>query len=83
MDRALIVYHYTIHRAHARQEKATIDPEELQSQSAGQEGLSKNWENEARSKCEKVFSLVRSGKVKPESREDLMAVIRTQIRGMG
>ncbi|MGB8353488.1 MAG: GTPase/DUF3482 domain-containing protein [Chthoniobacteraceae bacterium] len=82
IDRALIVYYYVIHRAHAQQEKVTIDPDELLARLETLHCLGKQWDNESRAKCEKVFAQVRSGKASSQDSESLNEVIREHLRSI-
>jgi len=80
IDRAFMVYYFAIQRAHAQRDKVVIDPERLQKELTESQGLSTRWDKDLRSKCDKVFSLIRSGKANPEDREDLNGVIKKQLR---
>ena len=78
MDRAFLLYHYLIHRAHARQDQVTLDlsdgemPDDIL--------LSKRWEEKSLKDANKIFSLVGKGKVSSNDLDELNLIISDKLR---
>lgn len=79
LDRALGVFAYVVHRAHARRDEAVLRSTVLQSvmESAGLSTA--RWEDGRRRSCEHVFGQVRRGKLNPEDRRTLREEVRAQL----
>jgi GTPase Era involved in 16S rRNA processing len=83
IDRAMAVYVFAIQRAHARQDKPAIDPQELLDSGKVEKYLTKNWDTDSRKKCDEVFSKARKGISEPKDRECLTGVLVKWLEAAG
>ncbi len=75
LDRAFGTFFYVINRAHARQDKVTINSAGVKA-TMEEAGISTAcWDDAKRKECEKVFTLIRKNKMASEQREALRQLI--------
>jgi hypothetical protein len=83
IDRAIAVYEFAIQRAHARQDKAAVDPQELLDSGRVEKYLTKSWDGDSRKKCDEVFARARKGIIEPKDRECLAGVLGKWLEAAG
>ncbi len=79
LDRALGTFAYVINRAHARRDEATIQGARMQATMAAAGLSSTRWGDTPRRHCERIFALIRRGKMRGEERRDLRELIRVRL----
>ncbi|MBX3743842.1 MAG: DUF3482 domain-containing protein [Verrucomicrobiae bacterium] len=79
MDRAMGVFCYVIHRAHARRDEAVIDSGALKA-ALERAGLSSaRWPDADRREAERHFGRIRRGRMGPEEREALRDLVTSRL----
>ena len=79
LDRALGTFCYVINRAHARRDEATIQCARMKAAMEAAGLTTARWEDARRKECEKLFALIRRGKMGREEREALRELIRGRL----
>lgn len=83
LDRAFGTFFYVINRAHARQDKVTINSAEVKARMEAAGISTACWNDAKRKECEKVFTVIRKKKTTPEQRESLRELIRERLVEVG
>lgn len=78
-DRALGTFAYVINRAHARRDEATIHGARMQAAMETAGLSSARWDETPRRQCERIFALIRRGKMRSEERRELREMIRIRL----
>lgn len=79
LDRSFGTFWYVINRAHARQDKVTINSAELKAKLEKAGMSTAQWDDAKRKDCEKVFAAIRKNKHTAEQRASLRKLIRERI----
>ena len=79
LDRALGTFCYVINRAHARRDEATIHSARMHAAMEAAGLTTARWDEARRKECEKLFALIRRGKMRREEREALRELIRGRL----
>jgi hypothetical protein len=81
VDRCLAIFHYAIHRTHARRDKVRINSVEEKAKMAKSGVSTDHWPASVRRECQKRFTTIRSGKLsaKAKAREELRELLRAQL----
>ncbi len=83
LDRSLAVFYYATHRAHARQDRPSMDVEVLVKELKSRNISVETWSQSTRSSCEKIFVRVRKKKIKSDDRHQLRQIIVERLREIG
>ncbi len=79
IDRALAVFHYAIHRAHARRDTARINSA-VEKEKLGRAGVSTDhWPEAQRRECQRYFVAIRKGKLDADGRRALRAILHDRL----
>ena len=79
LDRAFGTFWYVIHRAHARRDEAAVSSSKMKN-ALVRTGLSTaQWNDGSRRECERLFNLIRRGKMLPEHRQSLRNRLRARL----
>ncbi len=79
LDRAIGTLAYVANRAHARRDEVALDARRLQTVLEEQHIATKDWPDDARRACEKLFVEIRRNRLKPEQRSELKGHLRGQL----
>lgn len=79
VDRAIGTLAYVANRAHARRDEAALDARRLQVVLEEQRIATKDWPDEVRRACEKLFVEIRRNRLKPEQRAELKRLLRARL----
>jgi hypothetical protein len=79
LDRAIGTLAYVANRAHARRDEVALDAQRLLAVLEEQRIATKDWPDEIRRACEKLFVEIRRHRLKPEQRVELKRHLRTQL----
>jgi hypothetical protein len=79
LDRAFGTFFYVVNRAHARQDKVTINSSEVKARMEAAGISTACWNDAKRKECEKFFTVMRTNKTAPEQRESLRELVRERL----
>jgi len=79
LDRAIGTLAYVANRAHARRDEVALDARHLQTVLEEQRIATKDWPDDTRRSCEKLFVEIRRNRLKPEQRLELKRQLRAQL----
>src|SRR5258708_40141884 len=79
LDRAFGTFCYVIHRAHARRDEVTVPGARIKSAMDAAGFTSARWDEAKRKEREKLFTLIRRGKMKTGARAALRELIRRRL----
>ena len=80
LDRAFGTFYYVINRAHARQDKVTINSAEVKATMETAGVSTARWDNAKRKECEKVFAAIRKNKITAEQRQTLLKLVYERLK---
>lgn len=79
LDRAFGTFLYVINRAHARRDDTTLSSTEMKRTLEVLNLSAARWDSDSRKDCERLFSLIRRGKMDPKDRAALRDRIRSRL----
>ncbi len=79
LDRAFGTFVHVINRAHARQDRVTINSAQVKAVMNEAAISTARWNDEKRKVCEKFFTVIRKHKLTPEKRQSLRELIRKHL----
>ena len=79
VDRAIGTLAYSANRAHARRDEVALDARRLQAVLEEQRIATKDWPDDVRRACEKLFVEIRRNRLKPEQRAELKRLLRARL----
>lgn len=79
LDRALGTFFYVINRAHARRDDATISSATMKARLEAANASAARWDDASRNEFERLFGLLRRGKMVPKDRAALRARLRARL----
>ncbi len=79
LDRAVGTFGYVINRAHARRDEATLRSTRVQGAMKSAGVTSASWDEAHRRQGERLFALLRGGRMGPEDRSALRELVRSRL----
>lgn len=80
IDRALAVFHYAIHRSHARRDETKINSAEEKAKLAAAGASTDHWPEPTRRACQSLLNTLRKSRLTPEGRRDLREQLQERLR---